>query len=265
MSAIVKLPTRAAELSPALSAAIAHRSVEKFGSGEDGVVIRVGEARLTQVMIDEAARALPSHEAAMKPLDGPELQAKCEELMDMLAGAAAMTPDDKTLGMRTFALVVGCEDIPRVAFGDGLLRDAVKRFKFFPSVAEIVDFLNERCAAHRDQLARLKIIARSKPTETPTRQKPSPEERAAVAAKLEALRAEKSAQAAQDAAIDEFGSWTPEGAENLSGDALAAFLEGLIPTLDGPKREVTEMRIVELRKSAAMMRQVLAMSEGARA
>ncbi|MFT8896287.1 MAG: hypothetical protein ABF968_04910 [Acetobacter sp.] len=222
---------------------------------------------LTPSRVSEARAMLETADLMLAPPSPVLVVAWLKKLAPLVKNAPSTQGEAERYSRQ---IVDVCDDIPAAAFNEEARKAWVKQGDkgvWWPAVAELYAHLKPFGERAKRQIsgARRIVAATERKDAEPARRKPSPEERAAVAAQLEALRAEQAQQKALDEAIAEFGSWTPDGAENLSGDALADFLEGVIPSLDGLKRKVTEMRVEELRISAAMMRQVLAMSEGAEA
>lgn len=264
-----RLPT----ISRALGDAIAHQAEVVFGAMETpaerearekrgepcpSMVIRVGHRDVSGAVVAEARRILPDLERAMEPCPTDMIRAYAEQFVEMIAASVAIMPDEKTISLRCAALAMACGDLPSMAFSPEALKACITRFKFFPSVHEIMEVLSEHMAPMRDKIARTRMISRTTPREAPpARRMPTEEERAAVSASVERLRGERARRDAEEAAVREYGSWMPEGAENLSGEDLAGFLEGVLPDLEGKKREVTEKRIEMLREAARLARMIV--------
>jgi hypothetical protein len=258
MSNVVQIPLGEPSLSPELTAALDTRQFQRFGgSGADGLVIRSHVERPSARAIDEARRLLPALEAASEPMPREALLVECRKLLVTLAGAVSVTPDADTRGTRAVMLAAAVEGISAQAFGEGTVKAACRKFKFFPSVAEMVEFLEARTSEQRDLTASLRNISRSKPYEPPApRRKPSAAEREAVSEALNRHREEKAAQMARDAALSKWGSWVPEGAESLSGDDLAAFLERVLDDVPEEGKEITAERIAMLKRASKMARMI---------
>lgn len=216
---------------------------------------------LTPSRVAEARAMLETADLMLAPAAPTLIVAWLKKLAPLVKNAPASKGDAWQFALHAADI---CDDVPAAAFNEEARKAWVKQGEkgtWWPAIAELYAHLKPFGERAKRQIAgaRRIVAAAERTHDEPARHKPSAEERAAVAAKLEELRAEQAAQKALDDAIAEFGSWVPEGAENLSGDDLVAFLEGIIPTLDGPKRVVTEMRVEEMRKRAAMVRMVMEM------
>lgn len=82
----------------------------------------------------------------------------------------------------------------------------------------------------------------------PERPAPTEAEREAVRAMMAARRAEVAEREAHEAKIRKHGSYTPPGAEGLTGWALLDALKTDLPNLDGDLLTVTQERIEEMQR-----------------
>lgn len=153
-----------------------------------------------------------------------------------------------------------CDDIPAGAFNEESRKAWIKQGEkgtWWPSVAELYAHLKpfgER--VKREIGAARKIVDAADQAPPAPRRRPSDAEREVVSEMLSRLREEKSAQTTRDAALLKWGSWMPEGAESLSGDDLASFLERVLDDVPEEGKEITTERIAMLKRASKMARMI---------
>lgn len=225
------------------------------GDPAPGLVIAAGvRTQPSKEEIAEAKRVLPELELAMQPMPSDLLQAEVSRFLDMLNAAVANPQDEKALGLRKIATSLACEGLPAIVWTPEALKLAIRQFKFFPSSAEFAEFMEGQIEQKRSRMAAIRTISRRMPKEqTPDRHKPTEEERAAVSAKLESLRAEQALREAREDAEREFGMWVPEGSENASDGALIESLRGVVNTLDGWHKIIVQERIEMLERREVLL------------
>lgn len=259
---------RVPALSHALLGAIDTRAVERVGPTETeqerrdrlrrgdaapGLVISLGpKPQPSGAVVAEAKRILPDLERAMEPMPNDRLGVEVDRFIDMLNAAVANPQDEQALQMRKMAVAMACEGMPAIVWTPDTLRLAVRRFKFFPAAAEFVEFMEDQLVPLRSRLAGVRMVSRCTPREEPIREPKTPEAREAVRKKAAEATARLQAQTAEDERIRKFGSWTPAGAEGLTGRALAAALKRELPGLSGDLLNVTRQRIEVLERAASL-------------
>jgi len=252
---------RVPALSHALETAISGTNVSFFGQRETsaerearlkrgepapGMVIAAGpRVPPSGAVIAEARRILPDLERALDPLPADRLRAEIDGFLDILNASVAKPQEMDALDMRKVALEVALEGTPAIVWTPATLRMAQRRFKFFPSVAELAELLDEVAAPLRDKVAHVRIVSRQEARE-PERPRPSDAEREAVREMMAERRAEVAKREAHEAKIRKHGSYTPPGAEGLTGWALLDALKADVPNLDGDLLAVTRERIGEM-------------------
>lgn len=254
---------RVPALSHALETAISGTNVSFFGQRETaserearlkrgepapGMVIAAGpRVPPSGAVIAEARRILPDLERALDPLPADRLRAEIDRFLDILNASVARPQEMDALDMRKAALEVALEGTPAIVWTPATLRMAQRRFKFFPSVAELAELLDEVAAPLRDKVAHIRIVSRQEPRE-PERPRPTDAEREAVRDMMAARRAEVAKREAHEAKIRKHGTYTPPGAEGLTGWALLEALKADLPNLDGDLLTVTQERIEEMQR-----------------
>lgn len=250
-------------LSPALETAISAANVSFFGKRETaeerqarlkrgepapGMVISAGpRVPPSREVIAEARRILPELEKHLNPAPGERLKAEIDHFLDMLNASVSNPQDTDALLMRKSALAIALEGTPALVWSKATLRAAQRRFKFFPSVAELVAMLEEQIAPMRDRVAQVRIVSRQEPPKPPKpRPRPTDAERKAVAEQMAAYQAEKKAQRDNEERIRNYGTYMPPGAEGFTGWQLIAALKTTLNNLDGDLHAVTEQRINEM-------------------
>ncbi|BAT19806.1 hypothetical protein AA0311_1503 [Asaia bogorensis NBRC 16594] len=250
-------------ISPELQAVIGSHSGGFFGRRETdaernarlrrgdvapGLVLgSTAQAKPSAGAIAEARRVLPLLERELDPLPAHELFAVVKHLTDMLNGAAPNPQDEGAMKMRRLAMLAALSDTPAGVWGDELTKAALRRFKFFPSVAELAELLDEVAAPLRDKVAHVRIVSRQEARE-PERPRPTDAEREAVREMMAARRAEVAKREAHEAKIRKHGTYTPPGAEGLTGWALLDALKADLPNLDGDLLAVTQERVEEMQR-----------------
>jgi hypothetical protein len=118
----------------------------------DGYVWR--PPSVSAVARDEAKRAVAAFEAALVPaLHGMKLAWLTK--LGALCASRMTDADVKTI----FPQYAAALDYPALCFTDDTRNAAARRFKFFPTVAELTQFLDAEAQPHRQQLHRLRRIA----------------------------------------------------------------------------------------------------------
>lgn len=250
-------------LSHALETAISGTNVSFFGQRETaserearlkrgepapGMVIAAGpRVPPSGAVIAEARRILPDLERALDPLPADRLRAEIDRFLDILNASVAKPQEMDALDMRKAALEVALEGTPAIVWTPATLRMAQRRFKFFPSVAELAELLDEVAAPLRDKVAHVRIVSRQEARE-PERPRPSDAEREAVREMMAERRAAVAKREAHEAKIRKHGTYTPPGAEGLTGWALLDALKADLPNLDGDLLAVTQERIEEMQR-----------------
>lgn len=156
----------------------------------------------TAADVAEGRRLLPAYEAAMRP---PTADVVRPWLL-RLAGAVRQPPSAEEVATRAGLLAEAAEGLPALLFGPETLREAMRRWEWWPSVADVVALLAPLAAPHRLRLSRLRRLAgvtdaaeASDPLAGPQNGRAghvgsaadlTPEQRAEMAARLRALSAE---------------------------------------------------------------------------
>lgn len=264
---------RVPALSSALQTAISGTNVSFFGQRETaserearlkrgepapGMVIAAGpRVPPSGAVIAEAKRILPELERALDPMPADRLRAEIDRFLDMLNASVVNPQEQDALDMRKSALEIALDGTPAIVWTPDTMRAAQRRFKFFPSVAELADLIEERLAPARDKVAHVRIVSRQEPRE-PERPRPTEAEREAVAAMMAKRRAEVAEREAHEARIRKHGSYTPAGAEKLQGWPLLNALKADLPNLDGDLLAVTQERIAEMERRFEMAERLMA-------
>lgn len=209
---------------------------------------------LTPERVSEARAMIATADRMLEPASPELIVAWLKRLAPMVRNAPSTQEDAWRFSVHVADI---CDDIPAAAFNEESRKAWIKQGEkgtWWPAVAELYAHLKPFGDRARRQISgarRIVSAATSKPPEA--RQAPSPEERAAVAAKMEAFIREKSSQEAREEAERKFGMWVPEGAQNASGRDLIELLRGVIPSLSGLHREIVEERVEMMMKRDRML------------
>lgn len=174
-----------------LEACLQSASRVRFGAGENAMILGTQVRFPTAGEVQEARQALAQFDHALRPPTQHALSKAVQDFAEMVNAGAANPMPGSALKMRATALAIACAELPAMAWDNGLTREAMGRFKFFPSVAEVVALINERTAPMRETAAALKVMLHKaqQRTEEQKREEISAEEKEAVAAKMAAWRA----------------------------------------------------------------------------
>ena len=108
----------------------------------------VAEARSLRATLDQALRPLP--EAVLRD--------RLRGLVELVNAGVANPLPGAALDMRAAALWVAGAPLPALVWEGAVEREALRQFRFFPSVAALVAFLEARSAAARCLAARLGLL-----------------------------------------------------------------------------------------------------------
>ena len=109
-----------------------------------------------------------------------------------LAAAVANPPSEGDMKKRAAVIAGACAELPRAVFNVETQRQAMREFRFWPSVADVHALL-ANVAAREIGVPRLHLLmALVAPDEQPERPPPTPQEIAAVTATLERWRSTRS-------------------------------------------------------------------------
>lgn len=169
------------------------------------------------VVADEAKRAIPVLEAALKPATADDWRAF---LLPLLA-TVANPPDRAAFETRAAAIATTLNDVPAAALTPNAQREVMRALRFFPGPADLLPLLRPLYAERVADLAALRRIAEA-PKDRPAEIVPQAV-RDEMAARARALAGELRASAAD---ADQAGA-RPARAIPLSAGALLAHYERL--------------------------------------
>lgn len=106
----------------------------------------------------EARSLLARLDQALRPLPEATLRVRLRNLAEIVNAGVANPLPGAALDMRCAALWVACAPLPAVVWEGAVEREALRAFRFFPSVAELTAFLQERSAPARCLAARLGLL-----------------------------------------------------------------------------------------------------------
>ena len=134
--------------------------------GTDGFDLRPGPwqppAVIPAALAMEARAQLEWLDAhAMQPAETGDIRAWLLALGNAVAASSGLTA--AAVEVKLSALLGLLDDYPAGTFSKAALRRAAKRFKFFPSFAELDDLLAEEAAELREKRKRLHTIATTRP------------------------------------------------------------------------------------------------------
>lgn len=144
----------------------------------------IGPAAADADVLQEARSLLPAVEAYLRPATAAEWR----QFLRPLAAAVARPPESAEFDMRVSAIAFGLGDMPAVILSEARQREALRRFRFWPTPAEVAEWLLPEATRMRTRLRALREFADRKPPAPPA--PPRPEDTAAEArdrlARLEA-------------------------------------------------------------------------------
>ena len=103
-----------------------------------------------------------------------------------VSAAVRNAPDERVFIGLVTAVAVACDNLPAWAFNRASLREALREFSFMPSAADVAKLLSAHAGASVRRMRALERIARATPP--PPASCPTPDDRAAVAAKIADFR-----------------------------------------------------------------------------
>lgn len=175
---------RLGDASPGLAAAVAHWLAPDPHGGERRRALSAAER-------GEAAARL----AAIEALAAPAGVATVRKWLLIVASGVNNAPGVEDFGPRASAVAMACSDLPGWGFSDATAREALRRFKWFPSAAEVASLIAEATQAERDAAPALRALLAPPDDLPPVNPPMRPEQRAAVAAGLRGLVGEMDARA----------------------------------------------------------------------
>lgn len=101
---------------------------------------------------------LPRIEQALAPMPHAMLHARVYDFAEILNAGVANPLPGVALELRSQALLAVCSDLPAAVWVGTVWHDALCQFRFFPSAAEVRDFLHGRCAALYGMAACLRLM-----------------------------------------------------------------------------------------------------------
>ena len=112
-----------------------------------------------------AAALLPRFEAACAPARQDMLLKRVEQWLQAIIGGVASPPGDVTFNARVLAVSAACGDLPLAVWTAQTAAMALRteRFRFFPAVVDVDQFLRPLAEAQMRVVAYLGLIARSEP------------------------------------------------------------------------------------------------------
>lgn len=94
----------------------------------------------------------------LAPLEAPALHAFVENLLDTLNACVRNPLDGDTLTIRVRSCCLILAEIPRRVFRDEFVTTCLKRCKFMPSPADLLELAEEAAQTWRDKTAQVKLI-----------------------------------------------------------------------------------------------------------
>jgi hypothetical protein len=151
---VALLPTLSPKCAETLETPKVIRTTEDGASFEvDGTWAPPDE--IPETVVAECRRWLASHDASSGYADDGRIQHWLVRLLSGLPGN--QSADDVRLKMAAYVFALG--DKRAFCFDDATLRLAMKRFKFWPSAAELIEFADEMESRVRRQAQRAQKIA----------------------------------------------------------------------------------------------------------
>lgn len=177
-----------------------------------GELHRHTEADVPAFVRDEAGARL----AKMTVNDAPATVDAILAWLAPIAAAVAQGPSEADYRARAGAILAACQDVPGWAFSDAIAVAAIRKFQWFPSVAEVRALILDEMADERRQRRALRALAtrRGGAAEPPRETQKVREE---MAAKLRGVVAEASSRADEV----EIAPSMPIKARHLSAGHLA--------------------------------------------
>lgn len=109
-------------------------------------------------IVPEARALLARLEHALNPMPEAALRTRLRDLTEIVNAGVANPLPGAALDVRCAALWVACAPLPALVWEGAVERDALRLFRFFPSVAELVAFLQGRSAPARCLATRLELL-----------------------------------------------------------------------------------------------------------
>ncbi|WP_182356653.1 hypothetical protein [Komagataeibacter europaeus] len=208
---------------------------------------------VTAVVASQARAQLEAARQAMRPASPQMVMGWLKKLAGMVANAPT---DEGAVRAAVEAVMEVCGDLPSGVWS-ATSRQAWCRQPavngrlpgtFWPRPAELYALLRpiaDRIGREVEGCKAILSVADQKPEAQ--RAGPTEAERAAVAARMDALRREREAREAEEARVREFGSYMPGNDTTLRGWDLIRALEADLPKMVGDMRAFTVERISMLR------------------
>jgi hypothetical protein len=195
-------PVALPPLSPGFLACLEPERTEAFRD-PTWAPVRIKPPAPSADVIAEARRLLPAYEAGSRPAS-PSIVLNW---LRAIASAVRNPPGDDEVRARALLVAGVCDDIPASAFSPRSQRRAVERFTWWPSVADVKEFLTAEVSSELERIAAVRrfasmpdpVASGSSASAIPTPSEPvlGQAERDALAARLRGLSAELRAGAAQ--------------------------------------------------------------------
>lgn len=132
--------------------------------------------------VRDAQKALQHIQAATAPPTPAEHLKLTQRLFDYLEAATTNPPtNDKAREMRQMALIAATKDMPKAAWNAHAHAQMMKKFHFWPSVAEISQIIDAEAQKIRHAEMQIQRLAAIKLPSPPARKKPTEKEKKAVA------------------------------------------------------------------------------------
>lgn len=266
MNDLVKAPRSLPRLSPDLICALGNQVSNRFGPSDDGkrragdptpgMILNIRTPTPSRKIVREAQNALEGYKALLAPTDPEMLRKNLWWLLAGINGAIRNPMGEAATDLRVSLLAKTVSNFPSGAWDDDMLTDALRRFDFMPSVAELTAYLDTKAAVLRAKVARIETIAGWSFKEPEAREKPTAEEVERRQAAVADLEREARERDREDQEIRDFGMWMPAGSEGATGPKLAEILRSHLQELDGPKLRITQERIEKLERNAAIAAQL---------
>lgn len=115
---------------------------------------------ITQRLREQAAAWFRTHELLIRPASSQGIERWLVQLAIQCAGSSMSSEEAK---IRAIAYVSTLADEPGYWFTGGTLKAAAKHFKWFPSVAELVEFFGGECRERSQQVRCAREIINGRP------------------------------------------------------------------------------------------------------
>ncbi|WP_395370756.1 hypothetical protein [Komagataeibacter diospyri] len=211
---------------------------------------------VSPALASQARLQLEQALAAMRPASPQMVMGWLKKLAGMVANAPT---DEDAVRAAVEAVMEVCGDLPSgvwsVTSRQAWCRQPAVNGRlpgtFWPRPAELYALLRpiaDRIGREVDGCKAILAVADQKPEGH--RVTPTEAERAAVMAKMDELRREREARAAEEARVREFGAYMPGNDATLRGWDLIRALETDLPKMTGEMRDFTFERIAVLKVAA---------------